>query len=67
MQKFQSAPGASASASPSAAGVKKSGAGNGPAFEDFWQAPSRYWKRELDDWEIDLVQVRASPDVGQMR
>ena len=44
-----------------------SGAGYGPAFEDFWQAPSRYWKRELDDWEIDLVQVRASPDVGRMR
>ena len=41
VQKFQSAPGASVSASPSAAGVKKSGAGNGPAFEDFWQAPSR--------------------------
>ena len=52
MRKFQSAPAASGSA--------KKGGADASAFQDFWQAPARYWKRDLADWEIDLVQVRLA-------
>ena len=58
LKKFQSSPATSASASSSKAAAKKSG--NGPVYEEFWQAPARYWKRELQDWEVDLVQVSLS-------
>ena len=37
---------------------KKSSSATGPVYEEFWQAPARFWKRELQDWEIDLVHVR---------
>ncbi|TFK81626.1 hypothetical protein K466DRAFT_557675 [Polyporus arcularius HHB13444] len=54
LKKFQSSPKASTSGSTSSA--KKSGSSNGLVYEEFWQAPARYWKRELQDWEIELVQ-----------
>ena len=54
MKKFQSAPAAAASGT---AAAKKSSS-NGQVFEEFWQAPSRFWKHSLEEWEIDLVQVR---------
>jgi len=28
---------------------------SGQVFEEFWQAPERFWKRELQEWEIELV------------
>lgn len=62
LKKFQGTPAAasSAGAGASASSAKKTES-SGQVFEDFWQAPSRLWKRELEEWEIDLVQVRVSP------
>ncbi|KAH9921563.1 uncharacterized protein BXZ73DRAFT_104446 [Epithele typhae] len=51
VKKFQG--GSTSSASSSAAKSKSSG---GQVFEEFWQAPARFWKRELQEWEVDLVQ-----------
>ncbi|KAI0758946.1 hypothetical protein C8Q74DRAFT_1301013 [Fomes fomentarius] len=56
VKKFQTA--ASASSSSGATPAKKSSSSNGPVFEEFWQAPARLWKRDLADWEIDLVHRR---------
>ncbi|OSD01706.1 hypothetical protein PYCCODRAFT_465550 [Trametes coccinea BRFM310] len=54
LKKFQSS--SPASASSPASSSSKSGA-KGQVYQDFWQAPPRYWKRELQDWEIELVQT----------
>ncbi|KAH9853363.1 hypothetical protein C2E23DRAFT_120679 [Lenzites betulinus] len=52
VKKFESSP--SQSSSP-AASSSKAGASSA-VYQDFWEAPSRLWKRELQDWEIELVQ-----------
>ncbi|KAI0637609.1 hypothetical protein C8Q77DRAFT_1153342 [Trametes polyzona] len=52
LKKFESS--SSKAAAPSSSS-SKSGA-KGTVYEDFWQAPPRLWKRELQDWEIELVQ-----------
>lgn len=57
MKKFQSAP-SSTSTATAASSASKSGV-EGAVYQDFWQAPSHLWKRELRDWEIELVQVRS--------
>ncbi|KAI0687353.1 hypothetical protein C8Q76DRAFT_772228 [Earliella scabrosa] len=51
VKKFQSATASLSGPAP----AKKSTSANGPVYEEFWQAPARFWKRELQDWEIDLV------------
>ncbi|KAI9069548.1 hypothetical protein FKP32DRAFT_1608348 [Trametes sanguinea] len=58
LKKLQSSSTASATstATASSSSSSKSGA-KGQVYQDFWQAPPRYWKRELQDWEIDLVQT----------
>ncbi|PIL36590.1 hypothetical protein GSI_00279 [Ganoderma sinense ZZ0214-1] len=55
LKKFQSTPAAASSAGASAGSAKKA-EGGGQVFAEFWQAPSRLWKRELEEWEIELVQ-----------
>lgn len=57
VKKFQSAP-SSTSTATAASSASKSGA-EGAVYQDFWQAPPHLWKRELRDWEIELVQVRS--------
>ncbi|RPD62130.1 hypothetical protein L226DRAFT_79447 [Lentinus tigrinus ALCF2SS1-7] len=51
LKKFQSS-----SATSSSSATAKNGSATGPVYEEFWQAPARYRKRELEEWEIDLVQ-----------
>ncbi|OJT07503.1 hypothetical protein TRAPUB_1640 [Trametes pubescens] len=55
VKKFQSAP---SSTNAAASSASKSGT-EGAVYQDFWQAPPRLWKRELRDWEIELVEVRS--------
>ncbi|KAI0751672.1 hypothetical protein C8Q80DRAFT_592450 [Daedaleopsis nitida] len=50
VKKFQSA-----SSTGPAPSKNSSSSGNAQVFEEFWQAPARFWKRDLEDWEIDLV------------
>ncbi|KAI0773670.1 hypothetical protein C8Q74DRAFT_1265952 [Fomes fomentarius] len=50
VKKFQNA-----ASSGSAPAKKSSSSEHGLVFEEFWQAPARLWKRDLADWEIDLV------------
>ncbi|EJF63125.1 hypothetical protein BD309DRAFT_945311 [Dichomitus squalens] len=52
VKKFQTAPAAAASGS----GAAKKSSSSAKVFEEFWQAPSRFWKHDLEEWEIDLVQ-----------
>lgn len=33
--------------------------GNTQAYENFWDAPERYWKHDLNEWEVELVSVRS--------
>ncbi|KAH9843643.1 uncharacterized protein C8Q71DRAFT_729423 [Rhodofomes roseus] len=28
---------------------------NAQVFGNFWEAPERYWKHDLEEWEVDLV------------
>ncbi|CDO78059.1 hypothetical protein BN946_scf184826.g4 [Trametes cinnabarina] len=56
LKKFQSSSSASASSGSTAASSSKGGP-KGPVYQEFWQAPPRYWKRELQEWEIELVQT----------
>lgn len=58
MQKFKSSSSSSPASSASAGQSASKSSGNGTVYQDFWQAPPRLWKRELQDWEIELVQVR---------
>ncbi|KAI0676665.1 hypothetical protein C8Q78DRAFT_1065414 [Trametes maxima] len=51
LKKFQSS-----SSSAPASGSTVLSSNNGATFQEFWQAPPRLWKRELQDWEIELVQ-----------
>ncbi|KAH7888127.1 hypothetical protein F5I97DRAFT_1806085 [Phlebopus sp. FC_14] len=40
--------------------------GEQPAFQDFWDAPSRFWRpkyRELEEVEIDAVLVREQAHI----
>ncbi|KAI0643602.1 hypothetical protein C8Q79DRAFT_975737 [Trametes meyenii] len=53
LKKFQSSSSAAPASTTSA--PSKNGASS-QAFQEFWQAPPRLWKRELQDWEIELVQ-----------
>ncbi|KAI0759705.1 hypothetical protein BD413DRAFT_487365 [Trametes elegans] len=56
LKKFQSSPSA-APAGPSSSSASSSTSGSqGPVFQEFWQAPPRLWKHELQEWEIELVQ-----------
>ncbi|KZT66989.1 hypothetical protein DAEQUDRAFT_674043 [Daedalea quercina L-15889] len=32
--------------------------GSEQVYQNFWEAPERYWKHDLDEWEVDLVAVR---------
>ena len=29
-------------------------------YEDFWQAPERLWRKQLDEAEMDAITVRVS-------
>jgi len=53
LKKFQ----ASAVSSSPAGSVKTSSSrkDGDQVFEEFWQAPARFWKHDLEDWEIELV------------
>ncbi|KAI0366235.1 hypothetical protein BV20DRAFT_664923 [Pilatotrama ljubarskyi] len=58
LKKFESsssAPSGGPSSATASSSASKSGA-KGPVYQEFWQAPARLWKRELKDWEIELVQ-----------
>ncbi|KAF9817641.1 hypothetical protein IEO21_03297 [Rhodonia placenta] len=51
----------SSSSTPSAASPSTSSRKEGAqVFQEFWQAPERFWKHDLKDWEIELVEVRSS-------
>ncbi|KAI1788931.1 hypothetical protein LXA43DRAFT_893773 [Ganoderma leucocontextum] len=54
LKKFQSTPAVASSVSASASSANK--ASGGQVFEEFWQAPARLWKHDLEEWEIELVQ-----------
>ena len=61
LKKFQSIPATASNAGASAGtGSAKVAANGGQVFEEFWKAPSKLWKRDLEEWEIELVQVRSS-------
>ncbi|KAI8984913.1 hypothetical protein BD414DRAFT_489684 [Trametes punicea] len=59
LQKFQRSSSAAQGGSPSpvasTSSSSRSGA-KGPVYQEFWQAPPRLWKRDLKEWEIELVQ-----------
>ncbi|EPS95904.1 hypothetical protein FOMPIDRAFT_1025595 [Fomitopsis schrenkii] len=42
--------GAQGSASP-----QQAKGGNAQVYQNFWEAPERYWKRDLNEWEVELV------------
>ncbi|KAJ3482257.1 hypothetical protein NLI96_g7089 [Meripilus lineatus] len=50
--KFQSSGSSQVSAAPQSLQPPKKGS---PAFSEYWQAPERLWKRELEQAEIDAV------------
>jgi hypothetical protein len=33
-------------------------------YNDFWEVPSRFWRRGLEDTEIDAILVRSYFDIG---
>ncbi|KAK1222092.1 hypothetical protein PQX77_015086 [Marasmius sp. AFHP31] len=44
---------------PSSSKSQTSSSSSGNTFKEFWEAPERLWKpkiRQLEEWEIDLVQ-----------
>ncbi|KAI0829247.1 hypothetical protein BC628DRAFT_1417009 [Trametes gibbosa] len=52
LKRFESSPSKSNSSTMSSS----KGGATGAVYQEFWEAPSRLWKRELQDWEIELVQ-----------
>ena len=43
---------------PSSTPSQQAKGGNAQVYQNFWEAPERYWKHDLNDWEVELVSVR---------
>ncbi|PCH41655.1 hypothetical protein WOLCODRAFT_163288 [Wolfiporia cocos MD-104 SS10] len=45
------------SSSPAAGAAKSQGSRSDSVqtFSEFWQAPERLWKHDLEEWEVDIV------------
>ncbi|KZT13207.1 uncharacterized protein LAESUDRAFT_754199 [Laetiporus sulphureus 93-53] len=55
VKKFQASRSASTGATSSAVPASAGKGTNAQVFQEFWEAPEKLWKHDLEEWEIELI------------
>ncbi|CCM03575.1 uncharacterized protein FIBRA_05711 [Fibroporia radiculosa] len=54
VKKYKASGSSASSTSTASSSKSREGA---QVFSEFWQAPERFWKHDLEEWEIELVET----------